>query len=158
MMHRFHLPGSFNRHVPLVYTIAVGLKAQRVLDLGLGFSTRALRTAMERTGGVCYSCDSARERFKHLYAYEDQHWKLSLNPSEVFLNRIEGPLDFVVHDAAHDYKQVRRDLELLLPKMRRFGIIAVHDTQYPGLQQDMLAAIHDASAAAKVSLTTLPYG
>lgn len=62
-----------------------------------------------------------------------------------------------MHDAAHDYYQVKMDLERILPKMKRFGIICVHDTQQPDLNHEMLAAIKEALRGAPISMVNLPY-
>jgi hypothetical protein len=158
LMTWFHIPGSSYRHLPIVYCLAVGLKAKRIVDLGIGSTTRALRLAAAQTGGTVSSCDFAKARFAHLATKQDATWSLYLGPSGEFLRQIEGPIDFVMHDAAHDYNQVRQDLELLLPKMRRFGIICIHDTQLAELGNGMLAALTDATRNFETSFTTLPFG
>lgn len=153
----FHQPGGFSKHLLTVYSMAVGLNATRIVDLGIGTTTRALRFAAQTTGGTVFSCDANVKRFSHLLEEQDDHWKFSLSPSENFLRQIEAPIDFVVHDGAHDYHQVKLDLELLLPKMRTFGLICLHDTQQPQLSHDMLSAVRDAVEGWQVSFVSLPY-
>jgi hypothetical protein len=63
----------------------------------------------------------------------------------------------VLHDAAHDYYQVKMDLDLILPKMRTFGLICVHDVQQADLALPMLAAIRDATRNWHVSATVMPF-
>ena len=135
----------------------MGVNAKKIVDLGIGSTTRSMRFAAQTTGGVCYSCDVDAARFSGLLGQQDEHWKLFLGPSEKFVAQLEGPLDFVMHDAAHDYYQVKMDLEAIIPKMKRFGLICVHDTQQTDLSHDMLAAIKDVLRGKAVSMVNLPF-
>ncbi len=154
----FELPYSTSKHLLILYSLVVGLRAKVIVDLGLGMTTGAIRGAAQKTGGVVYTCDSDRRRFEELLNQQDEHWRLHLELSETFIPKVPHPIDFVMHDGSHIYQNVRRDLELLLPRMRRFGLICVHDTQQPDLCHDMLGAIRDATAQARVSVTNLPFG
>ena len=154
---QFHESKSFSKHLLTVYSLAVGLNAKRIVDLGLGTTTRALRFAAQHTGGVVYSCDVDAARFTPLLEEQDEHWRLFLGASEKFLAQLDGPPDFVVHDAAHDYYQVKLDIEAILPKMKRFGLIAVHDTQQSDLNHEMLAALKDALRGQPISMVNLPF-
>ncbi|MBD1896894.1 MULTISPECIES: class I SAM-dependent methyltransferase [unclassified Coleofasciculus] len=146
-----------SKHLLTIYSLAIGLNAKIIIDLGIGSTTKALRAAALKTGGVVMSCDCDVNRFSSLLKNQDKHWQLYLGASETFLKSLEQPFDLVVHDAAHDYFQVKLDLELILPKMKTFGIICVHDTQQTNLCHDMLAAIRDATNGYKISLTHLPF-
>lgn len=148
---------AVSKHLLILYSLVVGLGAKQILDLGIGSTTRVLRAAGVKTGGVVFSCDRDAKRFSTLSSLQDDHWKLFLGATETFLRSLPGPFDFVMHDAAHDYFQVKLDLELILPKMKKFGMICLHDTQQPDLSSDMLAAIRDAVVGHRVSLTTLPF-
>jgi len=48
-----------------------------------------------------------------------------------------GALDFAFIDAQHDYRSVRRDIELWLPKIRTGGLLCGHDydRNFPGVVQ-----------------------
>lgn len=152
-----HEPGGTSPHLLILYALAVGLNAQRIVDIGLGRSTGALRAAAARTGGTVATCDCDRARFGHLLAEQDRNWSLHLEPSLAFLRRLEPPLDLVFHDGAHDYTRVRADLEAIMPKMRTFGLVCVHDTQQPDLGADMLGAVRDGIRGVLVSVTNLPF-
>jgi len=152
-----HGTQGFSKHLLTIYSMAIGLDAQCIIDFGLGGTTKTLRLAATVTGGTVYSCDCDRERFAYLLSQQEDHWKLDLSGSDSFLRSVGGPVDFVVHDSAHDYYQVKLDLEALLPKMRTFGLICLHDTQQPELRDDMVSAIRDATKGWQVSLTSLPY-
>ena len=149
--------GSTGNHLLILYSLVIGLNAKSIVDLGLGWTTRALRAAAVRTGGIVRSCDCDEKRFSGLLEQQDSSWKLYLGASEKFLQSIEYPFDFVMHDGAHDYFQVKKDLSLILPRMRTFGVICIHDTQQPDLLHDMLSAIRDSSQGYKVSLTNMPF-
>jgi hypothetical protein len=151
------MPGSTNLHLPVLYTLVLGLRARRIVDLGIGGTTRALRHAARHTRGVVLSCDYDVARFHSLLAHQTEQWKLELCPSSEFLERLPGPIDFAVHDAAHDYRQVQADLQHLIPKMRTYGMIAIHDTHEPEFQTELIAALLDSSEGQNISFTTMPY-
>ena len=153
----FHESKSFSKHLLTIYSLAVGVNAKKIVDVGIGSTTRSMRFAAQTTGGVCYSCDVDAVRFSGLLDQQDEHWKLFLGASEKFFAQLEGPLDFVMHDAAHDYYQVKMDLEAIIPKMKRFGLICLHDTQQTELSHDMLAAIKDVLRGKAVSMVNLPF-
>jgi hypothetical protein len=153
----FHRSASISKHLLIIYSLCVGLGAKRIVDLGVGSTTKALRLAAKETGGLVLSCDCDAGRFSHLLECQDENWKLFLGPSETFLRGLEPRLDLVVHDAAHDYFQVKLDIELILPKMNAFGLVCIHDTQHPELASDMLQAIKDASNGMRISMTNLPF-
>jgi hypothetical protein len=146
-----------SKHLLILYSLVIGLRAKIIADLGIGRTTSAIRTAAQATGGVVYSCDADSRLFEPLLAHQDDRWRVFLEFSDKFIPRVPVPIDFAMHDAAHDYQTVRRDLALLIPRMRTFGIICVHDTQQPDLAQDMLGAIRDATSPFQVSVTNLPF-
>lgn len=151
------MPGSIRAHWPVLHALVVGLKAKRIVDLGIGGTTKVIRTAARLTGGVVHSCDYDRPRFQALLNHQTEHWKLALCPSSAFLREMEGPIDFAMHDAAHDLAQVREDLSHLLPKMRTFGMIAIHDTHEPEFRTELIDALQDLARQHPLSFTTLPY-
>jgi predicted O-methyltransferase YrrM len=157
LIERFERGTGTGRHLLILYSIAIGLNARTIVDIGTGQTTGALRAAAKKTGGVVYSYDQDARRRQCLLPYQDAQWRLTLEASSTALRHAPSPLDMVMHDGAHDYVNVKRDLELLLPKMRQFGVICVHDTQQPELYKDMLAAITNATSGYKVSLTNLPF-
>jgi len=151
------LPDGTSKHLLILYSLVIGTNAKLILELGLGRTTGALRAAAARTGGVVNTCDFDKRRLGHLVSQQDEAWRLFLEPSGDFLGRFPGPVDFVLHDGAHDYEHVKGDLQAILPKMRQFGLVCVHDTQQPDLYRDMLGAIRDVVAQHSVSLVNLPF-
>jgi len=157
LMADFHLGIGFARHLLTIYALSVGINSRCIVDLGIGSTTRALRLAAKQTGGIVHSCDVDVNRFTELISQQESSWRLFLGASEKFITTLNEPVDFVCHDAAHDYYQVKMDLSLLLPKMRKYGLICIHDTQQPDLSGEMLTAIRDSLKEHKFSLVTIPF-
>jgi hypothetical protein len=154
---RFHQDGGTSKHLLIFYSLVIGLRAKLIIDIGLGQTTGTLRSAAAETGGTVYSYDHDHRRFSHLLAEQDKRWHLTLAPTANALLTAPNAIDLAIHDGAHDYVNVKRDLDLLLPKMRRFGVVCVHDTQQPDLHAGILAAITDATKGFAVSVTNLPF-
>jgi hypothetical protein len=153
----FHRPsGSIAKHLLVLYSLAVGLNAQRIVEIGVGSTTRTLRAATRVTGGVLLSCDND-SRFEALCREADPGFQFHLADSLSFLSKLDGPVDLAVHDGAHDYWGTRRDLEALLPKMRLFSMLCTHDTQHSGYKEEMTRAIADAVKQHDASYIHLPY-
>ena len=115
-----HSPG---KHLLTIYSAAIGVRARRVGEIGIGSTARAPRAAMQDTGGRLHSCDGDVKRFSDLLAEQDQHWSLELCRSEEYLRRLDPPLDLFMHDGAHDYHQFKLDL-----KAQFFDHLAVRAT------------------------------
>ena len=149
---------SISKHLLTIYSIIVGLNAQRVVEIGVGGTTRTIRAALARTGGELYSCDVDRARWESIVRdNRDPRFQLRLEDSRRFIPSLHGPFDFVLHDGAHDFWQVAWDLEHLWPLVRQFGIIGVHDTQHNRLGHDMQRALTKGFRGCAVSWTHLPY-
>lgn len=153
----FDLPDGTSKHLLILYSLVVGTNAQTILELGLGRTTGALRAAAHATGGVVHTCDFDERRFSVLRDRQDRSWRLFLEPSDRFLARFPGPVDFVMHDGAHDFNHILEDLNAIMPKMRKFGLVCVHDTQEPDLYRDMLGALVEVSRRYPVSVVNLPF-
>jgi hypothetical protein len=154
---RFDTSSAGSKHLLILYSLVIGLKAKVIAEIGLGQTTGALRAAAAVTGATVHTCDFDKRRYEHLLAEQDDAWRLYLEPSTAFISKVPEPIDLVLHDGAHDYHNVKRDLELLIPKMRKFGIICVHDTQGTELYREMLTAVKDAVTGRSVSVTNLPF-
>ena len=51
------------------------------------------------------------------------------------IKTINSKLDFVYIDGNHDYKYVKKDIELYWKKLRKGGILAGHDISWPGVSK-----------------------
>ena len=130
-----------------LHDLVVRLKARRVLEIGTakGYSSIWLAMGLRKTGGQLVTLEIheahqaiAREHLSAagLASFVDS--RLSDALEEV--PRLEGPFDLVFIDASKtDYLHY---YELVLPKMRRGGVIAAHNvTSNPEELRDFLAKI-----------------
>lgn len=71
------------------------------------------------------------------------HQQKSVKAAEEFL---DGSLDFVFIDAAHDYKSVKEDIIAWYPKVKAGGLLAGHDftEKFPGVQIAVRELLPDA--------------
>ena len=155
------LKGGFQLHYHFLYEVVFGLETKRALELGTGRSTRVILDALESTGGHLTTCAPRFDFEKLLAGYQDNpQWRYieALSDDGLPLLTDEDIFDFVLHDGSHFQAEVTRDLKAIVPRMRQFGIILVHDTQHHKLGQGMAAAVTDGLSGVKHSHTTLPYG
>src|SRR5207245_633010 len=65
----------------------------------------------------------------------------------------------VLHDGSHEPDQVRDDIVGILPRLKRFGVLLVHDVEQfelgSGMRKALMEGIRDTGF--NVSLTSLPY-
>ena len=149
---------SMSKHVLTIYSMVIGLNAKNILDIGYGYSTRAILSALRYTGGKLTTIDFDYSRWQDKIHHNIPNWKFIIGPSaQVLSMSCFGPYDFIMHDGAHDYENVKNDLEILIPRLKQFGILCVHDTQFDTLGEQMRAAVIDACKDFNVSSTTLPY-
>lgn len=116
------------------YELVLRLKAQRVLEIGTsaGYSGGWFAMALKKTGGKLITLEIDPERhaaavknFAAMGLSEAVEARLANALTEVA--RIDGPFDIVLIDAwKPDYL---RYYELVLPKVRRGGVILAHNTR-----------------------------
>lgn len=158
-------------YYPLLYSLVIGMGAQRVFEFGTGESTKVLHAALKQTGGVLVSCcppdacspfcehDAMGGVIKH-----DDHWHhygcLSsqaipqLGPEDIF--------DLVLHDGSHSADVVASDLLGILPRMRHGGLILIHDVLHSYVGEAMKRGIEAGACGAKpetldILQITLPF-
>jgi len=151
--------GSIAGHLPIIHALARGCGGGMMVDIGIGSTTRTLLMVAHEMNARLYSCDYDRRRYAPLTQIypPTKRWRLSLTSSANFIDQLPTGLNFVSHDGAHDEETVRDDLLRLIPKMKRFGIITIHDTQHITLGTGMMRAINDVVARTGVSTLTLPF-
>jgi predicted O-methyltransferase YrrM len=157
-------------HYPLIYSVALGLRTQHAFEFGSGFSTLVILEALSQTKGCLTICDP-RHWFKHQTIHEDRkttgytkqdiqrysNWTYLQKNSQTssVVAYIRGRyFDFVLHDGAHRAEIVEKDLSTIVPRMRRNGVILVHDTMhqdFPGIFE----VVQNISCAKEI--LTLPY-
>ncbi len=74
-----------------------------------------------------YNWDFVRDEFKTNTRYFDNivlHEEFSYDISHIFKNESQ---DFIYIDANHSYEDIKKDIELYLPKVKKGGYIGGHD-------------------------------
>lgn len=66
--------------------------------------------------------------------------------------------DFCLHDGSHAAETVAADLRLIVPRMRQYGIIAVHDAHHSYSGDEMRRGIREGLYHVLHTQMTLPYG
>jgi len=78
------------------------------------------------------------EEFKQrMTSYQDRLTVLRMTSLAASLEVANGSLDFVFIDAAHDFENVRMDIQTWRPKVKPGGLLIGHDfsPKYPGVAQ-----------------------
>jgi predicted O-methyltransferase YrrM len=157
---------SLNKHYWTLFSIAYGLQAQMVFEFGAGGSSTVLLAALELTGGGLISCDtepleSLSARIPQLgEAAQSAHWTFRNTPSSQALRELgTEAFELVLHDGSHEPDQVEEDIAGILPRLKRYGILLVHDVEQfalgPQVRRGLAAGIR--RSRLRASLTSLPY-
>jgi predicted O-methyltransferase YrrM len=158
--HHGHSLG-FARHYLMLYSMVLGLETKQAFEFGIGFSTKTILKALEKTGGKLTSCDvrtpMACKVIKKGEPKSPAKWKFYKGRSKDILGDIKlSPLDFVLHDGAHDGWTVMNDLEFIIPKMKKGALLLVHDTDHN--YAEISQAVTKALKEIKHERVNLPYG
>lgn len=153
-------------HYLTIYSIARGLGARQVLEFGAGMSTRVLLDALDTHAKELparldtISTDPIEAIIaKHGLPLGRTAWHHHRGLSrDVLPGLVALPLDLILHDGAHDAETVATDLATALPKLRRYGLALIHDTQHSNCGVAMRQAVRAAREEVRCSAVTLPYG
>jgi predicted O-methyltransferase YrrM len=157
---------SLNKHYWTLFSIAYGLQAKLAFEFGAGTSSAVLLTALELTGGKLISCDhepldSLVRRTPSLREYTPSsqwaYWNVDSSEALRRLNR--ETFDLVLHDGSHEQEQVAEDITGILPCLKRFGILLLHDVEQFQLGPQMRTGLMEGirRTGLNVSLTSLPW-
>lgn len=132
-------PTDIGQHLPTLYRLATGLRAQVVIECGVrgGESTVALAEAVHATGGHLYSVDidpcGDTQALMKRYGFGGR-WSFQQMDDLVFAAQWDRAIqvDMVFIDTSHEAVQTERELEAFTPLLRPGGVMAFHDTvSYP---------------------------
>ena len=118
--------GGMARHYLMLYACVLGVEAKRVFEFGAGYSSQVILDALEETGGELISCDPQSDEVLGMKPHK--RWTHIQKNSRKALKKIDGVFDLVFHDGSHKHEEVRRDLRKILPRVKKSGLILVHDT------------------------------
>lgn len=157
----FHDLHSTSKHLLTLYSIARGLKARTIVEIGFGRSSFALARAAAENGGRFYSCDM--RDFSYLLSPEEKRVTTFLHgASSRVWNHPEiqsGGIDFAFLDYFSDPGQppqfVQAQINQCLRLLKRNGVIAVHDT---AVEEYAVAKVFAAADfEVRVERATLPF-
>ena len=134
-------------YYPLLYSMVIGMGAQRVFEFGMGESTLVLWSAIRQTGGHLVACspDEKTRPYPILPEHIVSITALSMT-SEEALKRL-GPddiFDLVLHDGSHSAEVVAADLVGIIPRMRNGGLILIHDVLHSYVGKEMQSGVAQA--------------
>lgn len=125
--------GDSDQHALTLYSVAIGSKAKRILELGVrnGDSTRPLLLAASKTGGTLTSVDLQPTSYSppgELQSY----WRFVQQDAVSFLEQDPGvePYDLIFLDDWHAYAHVKKEFEQLDRLVSPKTVILVHDLMY----------------------------
>ena len=156
-------------HYLAIWSAVVGLEAEVVLEFGAGGSTVVVLEALAALGGEaptrrrllsCSTESQAEIARRYGPMPPDVLWEHRQCLSEALDLPPGGSFDFVLHDGSHAADVVEADLRLALPRLWRFGLAFVHDTQHSYVGNEMRSALRAllSTPPCTLSSTTLPYG
>ena len=120
---------STSKHLLTLYTIARGLKAKKILEVGFGRSTPVLARAVYENGGKMVSCDW--DNFSELLTEKEQKVvEFVFGEVEQIWERDEG-YDFAFLDyfskPGKKIPYLMGEIKKCITKIKTNGVIAVHD-------------------------------
>lgn len=153
--------GDIMPHLPILFSLAFGLGAKKVLEIGTrdGCSTLALLAALEKTNGKLVSidindCPIARKRIEACGL--SSHWHFIKGHSDDVVSAASsfGPFDILFIDANHSYEQCRKDFNNYSKMLAPAGFVALHD---PILFSGGVGRVVSELRASYSEILTLPY-
>jgi len=153
---------GFARHYLTLYSLVLGLEAKKVFEFGSGFSSKVILEALKYTSGKLITADlrsinetgnSAEDLLKN------PNWRyIQGNSLNILKELSDVGFDLVLHDGSHEWRVVLRDLRFIIPRMKKNGIILIHDTFHKTKNFRLTWAVWLAFLFIPHESITLPYG
>lgn len=125
--------GDSDKHLLTLYSIALGMNAQRILELGVrnGSTTLPLLAAANLTGGNVTSVDINDSCFVPPKDLE-KSWSFVKQDALEYLMYCskEKPFDLIYIDDWHAYEHVKKELEYIDSMVSPKTVILIHDLMY----------------------------
>lgn len=126
--------GDSDKHLMTLYSIAIGMKAKRILELGVrgGSTTLPLLMAADKNDGVLTSVDIEDTLFKPPSNLNSKLWKFVKSDALSFLKlqTPSEPYDLIYVDDWHAYDHVKAELNEIDRLVSPKTVILVHDLMY----------------------------
>lgn len=127
---------DINEHLLGMYGIVVGMNAKVVVELGAGQSTFALTAAVNETKGHLWSVDLSGNSYLRLFPEGEGMFKneeritFIVGDDMEIIKGWDRVIDFLLIDTSHTYEHTIRELKTWPDKVRKGGVIAMHDSGY----------------------------
>jgi predicted O-methyltransferase YrrM len=152
---------STSKHLLTLYSLACGLKATTLVEIGFGRSSFVLARAAAENGGRFYSCDT--RDFSYLLSAEERQVTTFLhgasgrvwNHPEIQANGIDFAFLDYFSDPGQPPAFVRDQINRCLSLLKRNGLVAIHDTAVSHYAVASLVA--EARFTVAVERVTLPF-
>lgn len=120
--------GGMARHYLTLYACVIGVEAKSVFEFGGGHSTTTILEALEETDGTLITCDP--QKAEALWLKPNDRWTHLKMESRKALKTLEDNqmFDLVFHDGTHKEREVRHDIKLIFPHLKKNGLLLIHDT------------------------------
>jgi predicted O-methyltransferase YrrM len=126
--------GDSDKHVMTLYSIALGMKAKRILELGVrgGSTTLPLILAADKNGGTLTSVDIEQTSFTLPSNISPRTWNFIKSDALSFLKlqNPSEPYDLIYVDDWHAYEHVKAELNEIDRLVSPKSVILVHDLMY----------------------------
>jgi len=125
--------GDSDRHLMTIFSIALGVKAKKILELGVrsGKTTLPLLLAAKINSGKVTSIDINETDFK---APDELKKYLEFKKMDAlkYLEEVskEEPFDLIFIDDWHAYQHVKKELEYIDKMVSPKSVILIHDLMY----------------------------
>jgi glycosyltransferase involved in cell wall biosynthesis len=140
--------GYFGAALGVLYGLAVGQNATRILEVGVRFggSTRAFLLAARRTGGRVWSID-VEDRSAFVPSDLKRWWTHLVGKSVDVARSWTEEIDLLFLDGEHNYETVTNELATLGGRVRSGGLIVLDDVWdlFPGVKRAFLEYPHASS-------------
>lgn len=149
---------SASKHLLVLYSIARGLRAQSILEVGFGRSSFVLARAAAENGGRFLTCDG--KNFSYLLsAKEKEVTTFFEGRTDALWSRIDGVVQFAFLDYFSDPQTdaafIVGEIERCSSFLPKNGIIAVHDAIDERYQ--VAAALEQLKSSRRFEILVLPY-
>lgn len=150
-------------HYPFLFSAVVGIEAQRTFEFGAGISTRVFLDAhtYKRYGHhVSVSTEQCEDIVRnHLDGVDRSNWTHHTGLSTELPYLAESDMfDVVLHDGSHSTDVVVHDLCSVIPHIRQYGLLLIHDTLHSYNGESMRQAVSSVLPHFAHARVTLPYG
>ena len=131
MSHAIANPMDIHEHLQFMHDLVVENNYKSIAELGVrsGCSTVAFLSALNKTGGKLWSCD-----IEPIYGYgleiEGQdNWTFVQGDDLEVVKDAPRWLDVLFIDTSHAYDQTLAELQAYSPRVKKKGVILLHDTE-----------------------------